>query len=260
MVDSDGRSDASSTDPISDPAWFPRRDQHGGAPLVCGHRGSSATHPENTVAAAQGAVDAGATWIEFDVRPCADDLVIHHDPVTRDRTRVATATHRELDVHADAPIPAFAEFVTACGPLGLDIELKTDGIDMPVERFVELVGEQIARHVASANSVIVTSFDQNALDTFRARHPEIATGVLFHDKTGGWAIGRAQAHGHDAIVPWFRLVDRRMVDAAHEAGLGVATWTVNKERHIRSMVRAGVDMIIGDDPADIVAIVADAIA
>ena len=50
-------------------------------------------------------------------------------------------------------------------------------------------------------------------------------------------------------MPWFRLVDRDLVDRAHDAGLAVATWTVNEPRHVRAVAEAGVDMIIGDDPA-----------
>lgn len=137
--------------------------------------------------------------------------------------------------------------------MGLDIELKTDDIGMSNQLFVELTADAITEHCPdrTVEDMIVTSFDMDALDRFRAHCPEIATGVLFHNHTGTWAIKRALTNGHNAIVPWYRLVDRRMVDAAHEAGLGVATWTVNTDRDVTSMARAGVDMIIGDDPAAI---------
>ena len=227
--------------------WQPRANDHG--PLVCGHRGASAVEPENTIAAAVAAAEAGATWIEFDVRPAADGLVVHHDPVTSDGHRVATTPGDQLD----ASIPDFGSFVGACETLGLDIELKTDEIGMSNQDFVELTAESIANHCGdrTTDNMIVTSFDMDALDRFRAHCPEIATGVLFHDRTGRWAIKRAIDNGHDAIVPWFRLVDARTVNAAHEAGLSVATWTVNSDRHVTSMARAGVDMIIGDDPGGI---------
>lgn len=232
---------------MSTSPWRPRATADG--PLVCGHRGASAIEPENTVAAAVAAASAGATWVEFDVRPAADGLVIHHDPVTASGHRVATTAAAELD----ASIPDFATFIDACGPLGLDIELKTDEIDMSNQSFVEMTADAIDAHCSdrTVENMIVTSFDMDALDRFRAHCPEIATGVLFHNRTGKWAIKRAIANGHTAVVPWFRLVDARMVDAAHEAGLGVATWTVNSDRHVASMARAGVDMIIGDDPGAI---------
>jgi len=220
-----------------------------GVPLVCAHRGASAVEPENTIAAAQAAIEAGATWIEFDVRPASDGLAVHHDDETSSGLRLAQTELGALDTG----IPDFGSFVAACGPLGLDIELKTDGIDMSNQEFVDLAAAAIDAHCADRDheSMIVTSFDMEALDLFRHARPHVATGVLFHRHTGSWAIRRALENGHDAIVPWFRIVDRRMVKAAHEAGLGVATWTVNTDRHVDEMVRAGVDMIVGDDPAAI---------
>ena len=49
-----------------------RRD---GPPLVIGHRGAAAVAPENTLAALQAAVDAGAHLVEFDIAP---DLQLAH--------------------------------------------------------------------------------------------------------------------------------------------------------------------------------------
>ena len=50
-------------------------------PQVHGHRGSRATHPENTLAGFNAALEAGATAIELDLNITRDRaLVIHHDP------------------------------------------------------------------------------------------------------------------------------------------------------------------------------------
>ena len=51
-------------------------------PLIYAHRGASADHPENTVAAFHGAREQGADRVELDVRLTHDGgLVVHHDPV-----------------------------------------------------------------------------------------------------------------------------------------------------------------------------------
>jgi glycerophosphoryl diester phosphodiesterase len=48
-------------------------------PLIA-HRGASAHHPENTIAALRGAAEAGADIVELDVRITADGaLAVHHD-------------------------------------------------------------------------------------------------------------------------------------------------------------------------------------
>src|ERR1700733_2759452 len=47
---------------------------------VIAHRGEHLHHPENTLAAFEGAVDAGADYFELDVRTSADGkLVLMHD-------------------------------------------------------------------------------------------------------------------------------------------------------------------------------------
>ena len=58
--------------------------------LVIGHRGASAAHPENTLAAFAGAADLGADWVELDVRRSADGVaVVHHDADLPDGAPVA---------------------------------------------------------------------------------------------------------------------------------------------------------------------------
>src|SRR5215510_6160399 len=54
--------------------------------VVIAHRGEHLHHPENTMEAFQGAVDAGADFFELDVRTTADGkLIVMHD-ATVDRT------------------------------------------------------------------------------------------------------------------------------------------------------------------------------
>lgn len=56
-------------------------------PIIVAHRGHAAHWPENTLAALDAAVAAGARWLEVDVQLCADGVpVLLHDP---DLARVA---------------------------------------------------------------------------------------------------------------------------------------------------------------------------
>ena len=53
---------------------------------IIGHRGASASHPENTIEAFRAAAEQGAHGIELDVRRTADDvLVVYHDAHLRRR-------------------------------------------------------------------------------------------------------------------------------------------------------------------------------
>lgn len=70
-------------------------------PRIVGHRGAAGTHPENTQVSIMAALEMGVNWVEIDVQPTKDDvLVICHDH-TIDRCsdgngRVDQFTHGEL--------------------------------------------------------------------------------------------------------------------------------------------------------------------
>ena len=65
-------------------------------PMVVAHRGASVEQPENTIAAFEAAVDAGADAVEFDVRMTADGhAVVMHDPDVS-RTTVGTGVVSEM--------------------------------------------------------------------------------------------------------------------------------------------------------------------
>jgi glycerophosphoryl diester phosphodiesterase len=52
----------------------------GALPVIVAHRGFPQSHPENTIAAMQAAVDAGAKWLEVDVQLRDGKPVLAHDP------------------------------------------------------------------------------------------------------------------------------------------------------------------------------------
>jgi len=218
-------------------------------PIVCGHRGAPAIMPENTLAGFAVAADRGATWVEFDVRPTGDGLLaIHHDPVTADGIRLASTNYAELD----PSIPRFGDLVAAQPALGLDIEMKTDDIDMSLGAFAELVVEEVDAHCSSSTEVMVTSFDVDALRLVRELRPHYATGLLFWKTSVDRALATAVDDGHGAIAPWIKLLNAELVDKARQASLGVVTWTVNEADQVALASSLGVDMIIGDDPAVII--------
>lgn len=215
-------------------------------PIVCGHRGAPAVAPENTLVGFGAAAECGATWIEFDVRPTADgDLVIHHDPVTATGAHIASSNRADLD----PKIPSFESLATL-PELGLDIEMKADDIGISPRSYAELVVDQIERFVLD-RPMMVTSFDPEVLAMVRELRPDVATGLLFHDRPAA-AVDRAVADGHVAIAPWIEILDAELVDRARGASLAIATWTVNEAQQIDRALGHGVDMIIGDDPKRIV--------
>ncbi|MCX6509747.1 MAG: glycerophosphodiester phosphodiesterase [Actinobacteria bacterium] len=214
--------------------------------LVVAHRGASAAVPPgNTVEAFAEAVAQGADWVELDVHLTADgEVIVHHDPVLADGRVIGELAVAELPDF----IPMLRDVLHSCSPLGVNVEIKPDGlmslrallIESVVELLVSFDGER---------EFLVTSFDHDIVDEVRALAPTLPTGLLNADGGSLEAdLERAARDGHAAINPWQGLVDQKFVDRAHALGVAVNVWTVDGEQQIRTLSEAGVDAIITNVP------------
>jgi len=108
--------------------------------VVIAHRGEHLRHPENTIAAFQGAVDAGADFFELDVRTTSDGkLVLMHDDsvdrMTNGKGAISSMTFdeiRKLEVglkmgpqFSGTRVPTFDEALAfAHGKIGVYVDSK----------------------------------------------------------------------------------------------------------------------------------------
>jgi glycerophosphoryl diester phosphodiesterase len=108
--------------------------------LTSAHRGEHAHHPENSLPAIQGAIDAGVDFVELDVRTTSDgQLVLMHDPtvdrMTDGKGKVKDMTLAEikkLDLGVRFPgqfpnlrVPTFDEVLELCkGKIGIYVDTK----------------------------------------------------------------------------------------------------------------------------------------
>jgi glycerophosphoryl diester phosphodiesterase len=114
-----------------------------GAPrtiMTSAHRGEHTHHPENSIPAIQGAVDAGMDYVEIDVRTTSDgQLVLMHDPSVNRMTdgkglvkNMTLAEIKKLDLGARFPgqfpglqVPTFDEVLEFCrGKIGNYVDTK----------------------------------------------------------------------------------------------------------------------------------------
>src|SRR5947208_14590484 len=103
-------------------------------PSVVAHRGASATFPENTLEAFEGAITAGADVVELDVRLTADGTpVVMHDADVSATTDGHGFVHtfslselRRLRVGGtEAGVPTLAEALEALsGRCGVNVEVR----------------------------------------------------------------------------------------------------------------------------------------
>jgi glycerophosphoryl diester phosphodiesterase len=223
------------------------------APMaVQAHRGSPDAAlgvRENTLEAFFRARQLGADGVELDVRMTRDGaLAVHHDPVI---AGIGAVSELEADQLPEF-VPLLPAVLDACVGLTVNIEIK----NLPGEPGFD-PEEVLAREVVDlvtasgwTSSVVVSSFWPDTLVAVRDAGPEIATGLL----VARWfepaeAVGAAVGRGCTALHPSVDLVSRVLVEEAHDAGLSVATWTLNDRDRIGAMAELGVDTVITDDVA-----------
>ncbi len=228
------------------------------------------------------AIDAGCDAIEFDVLVTRDDaLVACHDPVLKRRVLMPwkhSRTVRRLSLEelslADcgsrrnlrfrrqkpvpgARIPALREIfeLASRGDFGFDVEVKCfpqrPNLAPPPGRIAELLVAEI-EFARVASRVTVLSFDYRVLRALRGAAPQIRTAALYEFGPRDFVSIAREAEA-EIIAPYHRLVTPRRVDAAHCAGVKVLPWTANRPRDWNRLIRAGVDGIVTDDPAGLIA-------
>src|SRR4030095_6460093 len=149
------------------------------SPLILGHRGSSATAPENTLAAFSQAIRDRADGIEFDVRLSRDGgpVVIHEPPLKRTGridglvSALTAAELQQVDVgswfaeqrqttktFAGEKLPSLAQVfdLFAENDGVLYVEMKSDG-----NEWAALAGEVagLSRESKMKDRIVIESFD-----------------------------------------------------------------------------------------------------
>lgn len=248
---------------------------------VHGHRGARTVRPENTLPAFEYAIDAGADAIELDVAVTRDDvIVVSHDPdlkppicsgpTARAIIRQLTlAQVREWDCGSTRN-PAFPrqetvpgtrvptlDEVLALGSRGrfdFNLEVKSfpdrPELTPPPDEFARMVLDAIRKR-GLEKRIIFQSFDFRALAAMKRIAPEMRRSALYTGPARDFVeIGREAQAG--IVSPEYGLVTKEQVAAAHKAGFQVVPWTANTPEVWESLVAAGVDGIITDDPAGLI--------
>ena len=150
------------------------------------------------------------------------------------------------------------EEVFALAPKGkflFNIETKSfvdkPELTPPPEEFARMVLAEVRKHHLEAR-VVLQSFDFRTLIAMKKLAPEIKLSALYEGPPKDFvAIGKEAGAG--IVSPMARLVTPEQVKAAHAAGMEVLPWTVNTPQEWERLANAGVDGIISDDPAALIA-------
>lgn len=254
---------------------------------VIGHRGAAAVAPENTVVSIERAIRGGAQAIEVDLQASADGrlVTIHDDTVDRttdgsgpvesmtleEIRRLDAGHHFTPDRGRSFPyrgagvgVPTLDEAAAAAVRLPMIIEVKSRVAGKALGAWLR------ARRAdpGDADRFIVAGFEREmvtpaarAADWRSATRADLIPFVLL-GKLG--IDGPLPLHVDAIMVPIrkgpLRLVTRGFVRRAHERGVGVFVWTVNRPSVMRELFDIGVDGLISDVPARLNRIVAEIVA
>lgn len=233
---------------------------------IWGHRGSSHTYIENTLAAFSQTIKDGAEGIELDVQRTKDGkLVVYHDEnlkrltgldkflweLTWKEIQELTLSTKNKKINypniSNTKIPILEEVLNFMKEtdLRINIELKNSLNFYPgmEKEIVELVDE-----MAMQKQVLYSSFNHASMHKMSAlvgsKYCAILTSDIQHDP-----IKYIQATNVGAYHPMINsLQNVQLLKAYQKNNIKVHVWTADEEAHIYAGLLLGVDAIITNKP------------
>lgn len=220
--------------------------------LTIGHRGAAGLAPENTFAALQAGVDAGADILEFDIRLTRDNVPIlvhdHHLKRTHgEATRVHELSLAELIEHTkgEKPIATLEEVLdTFFGVIMLNIELKGNGTGTVVAK---LLAKKYIKRDSDWGNVFLSSFKPRELRAARKLSPLVNLAYLTNQNPFVFiayikslklsAVGFNRMHMHPFAT-----------EVAHRAHIFTYVYTVNRPAAALILAKQGIEGVVTDYP------------
>ncbi len=272
--------------------WLERR------VVAFAHQGGSFEGPSSTLFAIDQALQRGATAIELDVHATKDRrIVVCHDE-TVDRTtnssgEIANFTFAQINemdnaywwIEGDAVTPgrdssqyllrgrapedrrfavATLEEVAIAFP-GVPLNLDIKRTAPEVEPYEQLLADEL-RRLERTDSVIVASFSDDAIQSFRSIAPEVLTSAattetatFFFALHDGSALPELNVCAFQVPATFgdITVVDEKFIAAAHSIGAAVHVWTINDRDEMIRLLDLGVDGLISDTPRVLVSLLAE---
>jgi glycerophosphoryl diester phosphodiesterase len=222
--------------------------------IITAHRAGALLAPENTLAALEAAIEAGAHFAEIDVQRTRDgEVVVVHDAdlmrVAGDPRRIAAVNFEDIAglVQGRSEHPPEERLVATLdqfldrsrGRIGLNIELKYYG---PDPALADSVVSKV-RQRGMEDEVVIMALELDAVRQVARLAPDIPVGYV-----AAVAAGNLHRLPVDFLALSRPLASGPLLRASRARGIEVHVWTLNAAPAIREAVERGVDGIITDDP------------
>lgn len=251
------------------PSWtFARKRPSGGKmPQAIAHRGYKAKHPENTMGAFRGAVNAKAHAMETDIHLTKDDVVVLSHDATLKRCfgkdqKIVNCTWEYISQQRTLaaphePMPRFQDLLEYLASPGhenvwllLDIKLDNDA-----DKVMRLIAETIRavppnplkpwnqRLVLGCWAIKFLPLCAEYLPTFPITH--IGFSIPYARKFLSVPNVSFNMLQKTLILPFFGA---RFMRDAKAKGRSIFVWTVNEEEMMKWAISKELDGVITDDP------------
>jgi glycerophosphoryl diester phosphodiesterase len=219
--------------------------------VAIAHRGDPIGHRENTLPAFAAALAQGADMLELDLRRTRDGaIVVLHDQSLL-RLWGLDASVGDLDLSAvarlgdgDVRIPTLREVFDAVDP---DVELMVDF----TRREVVAGALDEATAAGALDRCLFVTGNVEALQLLRGLSGRARLGLTWTEGTDP-PLALLDELAAEYWNPMFQLVTAAGVDAVHEAGLAVSTWTVDAREDMARVLSDGVDAVVSNRIAELV--------
>ncbi|MEJ2165060.1 MAG: glycerophosphodiester phosphodiesterase family protein [Desulfobacterales bacterium] len=233
---------------------------------IIGHRGYPAKYPENTLAAFQAAIVAGATMVELDVMLSRDrKLVVIHD-ATLERTTngnggvvdLTLAELKRLDAgsrfnaaFANQQLPELSEVLDLVnGRAYVNIEIKSNAYEShhPPDA-VEKQVVALLRQKKMLDTALISSFEAKILEQIASMKAAPAIAFISKKPADKNTVKMCTGLNVFSWHPDCKIVTPQQVNLMHAHGIKVFPYNVNSLEDYVRLRNMKVDGVITDDPA-----------
>jgi glycerophosphoryl diester phosphodiesterase len=234
-----------------------------GTTAISAHRGGSEFAGADSYEAYHRALEAGAEYVEFDVRRTADGTLVACHPARPARGRAVTAvSYPQLCRLAGYQVPRLTEVLPMLtGRAAAHLDIKQ------ADRAEEIV--TAAAGILGPDGLLVTMEAGPPAAALKRRFPAVPVGISIGGdlaQAARFAVGRVRepglsridqvlAAGADWAVMHRRLARTGMLAQCRKRRVKTAVWTVNADRELAHWLASpDVDLLITDRPARAIAL------
>jgi glycerophosphoryl diester phosphodiesterase len=234
--------------------------------FVVGHRGSSGTAPENTLASIRQALEAGVDMIEVDVQLTSDhEIVVFHDAVlgrtTQGKGRVHSTSLREMqrlgagswfsEEYSSETVPSLRQAIEMIrGKAYLNIEIKPpqqgEDYHIRLEKILECIFE-----MKMEQYTLFGSFHHGALAHLKRQYPELHTAAINVPNDKRLPSEIAAEIGCEGFICSMRELTHKRSEDSLKSNIYLGVYTVNSSEDLAFALNRRAKAIATNFPARI---------